>query len=180
MLYQHPENVPLLRDGIPKKTIITTQSLVTNFISRQDLTKGICHSHQYVLGFTYYLPFSVADPTNKQTNKQAKPMEIYSQNNKNSFISVSSKKSETTALVVACLFAWLGLPCTCIYHHHHHFFPAFFLQQILLDTACRQARIIIIIIYPFIVRFLTCKMINRRPQETTRLIKRGHLDITIL
>ena len=70
MLYQHPENVPLLRDGIPKKTIITTQSLVTNFISRQDLTKGICHSHQYVLGFTYYLPFSVADPTNKQTNKQ--------------------------------------------------------------------------------------------------------------
>ena len=77
-LYQHPENAPLLRDGISKKTIITTQSLVTNFISRQDRTKGICHSHQYVLGFTYYLPFSVADPTNKQTNKQEKPMEIYS------------------------------------------------------------------------------------------------------
>lgn len=72
MLYQHPENAPQQRDGIPKKTIITTQSSVTNIISRQDLTKGICHSHQYVLGFTYYLPFSVADPTNKkkQTNKE--------------------------------------------------------------------------------------------------------------
>ena len=69
MLYQHPENVPLLRDGIPKKTIITTQSSVTNIISRQDLTKGICQSQRYALGFTYYLPFSVADPTNKQTSK---------------------------------------------------------------------------------------------------------------
>lgn len=71
MLYQHPENAPQQRDGIPKKTIITTQSSVTNIISRQDLTKGICHSHQYVLGFTYYLPFSVADPTNKK-NKQTR------------------------------------------------------------------------------------------------------------
>lgn len=103
MLYQHPENAPLLRDGIPKKTIITTQLSVTKIISRQDLTKGICHSDQYVLGFTYYLPFSVAGPTNKQTNKQAKPMETYSQNNKNSLIGFSSKNSETTALVVACI-----------------------------------------------------------------------------
>ena len=129
MLYQHPENAPLLRDGIPKKTIITTQSLVTNFISRQDLTKGICHSHQYVLGFTYYLPFSVADPTNKQTNKQAKPMEIYSQNNKNSFISVSSKKSETTALVVAQVYLVLAFTIIIIIFYQPFFYTKFYWIQ---------------------------------------------------